>query len=114
MAIFIPGVDASCRSDEPLLEVRASPATPLAEGRHLFQLVVTDAAGHSSAPATFPVLVRDRHRPTAIIDAIRQDGTRFYRHDLVVGHGEPFRLTGERSSDRDGPLRSWTWTLLAR
>lgn len=114
MASFIPGVDTACRSEEPLLEVRASPATPLAAGRHLFQLVVTDAAGHSSAPATFPVLVRDPQRPTAIIDAIRQDGTRFYRSELVVDHGEAFRLTGERSSDRGGPVRIWNWTLLAR
>ena len=114
MAKFIPGVDSTVKTDEPLLEVRASPATPLAGGRHVFQLVVTDASGNVSAPATFPVLVRDPQRPTAVIDAIRSDGTRLYLPALVVDYGEPFLLTGDRSSDRGGPLREWRWTLLAR
>ncbi|UWX03961.1 hypothetical protein H1235_16885 [Pseudoxanthomonas sp. NC8] len=114
MAKFIPGVDSQVKTDGPLLEVRASPATPLAGGRHVFQLVVTDASGNTSTPATFPVLVRDPQRPTAVIDAIRADGTRLYLPALVVDHGEPFVLTGERSSDRGGPLQVWHWSLLAR
>ncbi|KAF1704462.1 hypothetical protein [Pseudoxanthomonas kaohsiungensis] len=114
MASLVPGIDTGIVSDEPLLEVRASEARPLAAGRHLFQLVVTDAAGNASAPVTFPVLVRDPRRPIAIVDAIRADGTRLYRPELVVEFGEPFQLTGERSSDRGGRISTWQWTLLAR
>ncbi len=113
MAKFVPGVDSIVSAAEPLLEVVASASTPLPAGRHLFQLVVTDNAGNQSTPASIRVAVRDRTKPTAEIDFIRDDGVRLYGSDIVVAYGKPFRLTGERSSDANGVVASWRWTLVS-
>lgn len=113
MAKFVPGVDSIVNAAEPLLEVAASASTPLPAGRHSFQLVVTDNAGNQSTPASIRVTVRDRTKPTAEIDFIRDDGTRVYGSDVVVAYGKPFRLTGERSSDASGVVTSWRWTLVS-
>lgn len=113
MATFAPGIDTAVAADEPFLDVLASASNPLPAGRHVFQLVVTDNAGLASPPATIAVLVRDRSRPTAVIDFVREDGTRSYTADVVVPWGRPFRLTGERSTDSNGHVRVWRWTLLS-
>jgi hypothetical protein len=113
MATFTPGVDSEVRSDEPLLEVKASASMPLPAGRHIFQLVVTDNAGNQSAPSSIRISVQDRIKPTAEIDFIREDGTRVYDDDIVVAYGKPFRLTGERSSDTSGAVKMWQWTLIS-
>jgi hypothetical protein len=113
MATLIPGVDSSVLAEEPFLEVQASATRPLPPGRHIFQLVVTDNVGNVSAPASIAVTVRDRSKPTAEIDYVRDDGTRLYDSSIVVPYGKPFRLTGERSSDTNGTVRSWRWTLVS-
>jgi hypothetical protein len=112
MAAFVPGVDTSVQSEEPSLDVQASAARSLAAGRHVFQLVVTDNAGNVSNPAQIAIVVKERSKPTAEIDFVRDDGTRVYDDAIVVPFGKPFRLTGERSSDASGSVKTWRWTLL--
>ena len=65
MAKFVPGTDDRVKSDEPLLDVLASAATPLKPGKHVFQLVVTDDSGNDSDTASVTVIVQDLDRPTA-------------------------------------------------
>lgn len=112
MAKFIPGVDTAITASEPLLEIMATASTPLPVGKQVFQLIVTDNAGNSSTPTTVSVLVMDRSKPTAVIDLLREDGSRVYDATLRVPYGKPFKLTGDRSSDLGGNVTSWRWTLL--
>lgn len=114
MAKFVPGTDTQVVSAEPLLEVLASPSTPLQPGRHVFQLVVTDMSGNASTIDSMTVVVQDPSRPNAVIDFIRDDSTRVYESTPIVPYGKPFRLTGERSNDRGGTVTSWRWTLVSR
>jgi hypothetical protein len=114
MAKFIPGVDTTVNSNEPLLEVQASRSAPLRAGRHDFQLVVSDNAGNLSAPVSVTVLVQDPSKPNAVVDFLREDGSRVYGPELVVPYAKPFRLTGDRSVDVNGSVTSWRWTLLSK
>ena len=70
MAKFVPGTDTTVKSDEPLLDVAASAATPLKPGKHVFQLVVVDDSGNDSETASVTVIVQDLDRPTAVVDLI--------------------------------------------
>ncbi len=113
MASFVPGVDTAVRAEEPHLDVQASATRPLSPGRHIFQLVVADNAGNLSEPARVTVLVKAQAEPHAIIDYVREDGTRLYSEEIVVAHGRPFRLTGERSTDANGRVAVWNWRILS-
>lgn len=113
MATFVPGVDTAVRAEEPHLDVAASPTRPLAPGKHIFQLVVTDNSGNQSEPARVTVTVKDQAEPSAVIDYVREDGTRLYDGEIVVAYGKPFRLTGERSSDANGRVTTWNWRILS-
>ena len=113
MASFVPGIDTAVRATDPHLDVMASTTQPLQPGRHIFQLVVTDNAGNLSEPARVTVLVKDRTEPSAVIDYVREDGTRLYNDEIVVAYGRPFRLTGERSSDANGRIASYSWRILS-
>jgi hypothetical protein len=114
MAKFVPGMHTEVKSSDSFLDVQASRSTPLRPGRHVFQLVVLDTAGNSSAPASVSIPVQDPDKPNAVIDFVRDDGVRVYDSTLVVPYARPFRLTGERSTDANGSVTSWSWTLLAR
>ena len=98
MAKFVPGTDDSIKSDEPLLDVLASAATPLKPGKHVFQLVVVDDSGNDSAPASVTIIIEDRDRPTAVVDLIDERGGRIPEPEVRVPFGRPFQLTGDRSS----------------
>jgi len=113
MATFVPGTDTSVVSNEPTLEVLASHAQPLQAGRHVFQLVVTDNHGNSSVADSISVVVRDPTRPTAQIDFLNDDDSRKYDSTISIAYGRSFRLTGARSSDGNGVIRTWRWTHLA-
>lgn len=112
MAKFVPGTDTAVKSDEPLLEVTASAATPLKPGKHVFQLVVVDDAGNDSAPAAVTIIIEDRERPTAVIDTLDARGGRIAEPEVRLPFGQAFRLTGDRSSDIGGSVRVWNWELL--
>lgn len=112
MAQFVPGTDTTVKSDEPLLDVAATPNTPLKPGKHVFQLVVTDDSGNESEAALVTVIVQDTERPTAVIDVIDERGERIASPEVKLPFGKPFRLTGDRSTDIGGQVQVWNWALL--
>ena len=90
-------------TDVPNVEVSVTPQRPLAPGRHVFQLVVTDDAGNASEPATVEVVVIGDARPTAVIDAPQR-----------VAAGRSFELSGRRSADLPpGRIVRYTWLQLS-
>lgn len=112
MAKFIPGQTKDVSADEPTLEVLADLKNPLKVGKHVFELVVTDDSGNQSEPATVTIVVLDKERPTAVIDLINAAGQRISRPTVELALGERFVLTGERSSDVGGVVKSYHWKLL--
>jgi len=112
MAKFVPGTDTAVKSDEAQLDVAASARTPLAPGKHVFQLVVTDDSGNDSASASVTIIVEDQERPTAVVDLIDPRLGRVSDPEVRVPFGSPFVLTGDRSSDVGGTVRVWNWQLL--
>ncbi len=112
MAKLVPGTDIIVRSDEPLLDVLASVATPLRPGKHVFQLQVSDDSGNDSDSASITVIVQDLERPTAVIDLMGPAGQRISDPVVRVPFGKSFQLTGDRSSDIGGAVKVWSWTLL--
>jgi len=112
MAQFVPGRDTEVRADgDPLLEVLVDRQNTLAVGRHTFQLVVTDDSGNDSAPATVTIIVLDRDRPTAVIDVINAAG-QTVPPPVSLALGEKFVLSGRRSTDIGGTVKTWTWKLV--
>lgn len=113
MAKFVPGVDTKVEAPEPLLEVAVSAASPLKVGKHVFELVVTDDAGNESAPANVTIIIADTTRPTAVLDVIDSAGRRISTPAVNLAFGDRFALSGERSTDIGGTVKTWRWTLLA-
>lgn len=112
MAKFVPGTDTSVQSTEPNLEIVVTPQARLAVGKHVFQLAVTDDSGNESAPAQITIIVQDPDRPTAIIDFVDAGGRVNPAPEVRVATGQKFSLTGARSFDVGGSVRTWRWTLL--
>ena len=101
MANFVSGQPV--QTTESVVEVTVSAATPLAPGRHRFQLVVVDDAGNESEPASADVIVVDNQRPTAVLDAPQ-----------TVAFGSSFKLSAARSADLPpGRIVSYRWTRVA-
>jgi hypothetical protein len=111
MAKFVPGRDSEVKSAEPILEVMVDRAHPLGVGKHTFQLVVTDDSGNNSEPAFVSLIVLDTDRPTAVVDVLNAVGS-VVPPPARLGFGEKFTLSGRRSSDIGGSVKTWTWTLL--
>ena len=100
MAEFRPG--QPIETDVPTVEVTVTPGAPLPVGRHRFQLVVVDDSGNQSEPSVAEVIVRDRQKPTAVLDV-----------PAAVDFGSSFRLSGSRSSDvAPGKIVKFIWTRL--
>lgn len=112
MAKFIPGQHKEVTADEPTLEVLVDAKNPLHVGKHVFELVVTDDSGNQSEPATVTIVVLDKERPTAVIDLINAGGQRISKPAVDLAMGERFVLTGERSTDVGGVVKSYRWKLL--
>ena len=112
MAKFVVGQDQTVESDEPMLEVVLDRAGPLKIGKHVFQLIVADDAGNASEPASVTIIVVDRDRPTAVIDVIDDNNERNPAPSVEIPFGAAFTLTGEKSTDVGGVVKSFTWTLL--
>jgi hypothetical protein len=112
MAQFVPGRDREVKADgDPTLEILVDRQNLLKVGKHTFQLVVTDDSGNDSAPAVVTVIVVDRDRPTAVIDVVNAAG-QTVPPPVNLGFGEKFVLSGRRSTDIGGTVKTWTWTLL--
>lgn len=112
MAQFVPGRDQEVRADgDPTLDVLVDQQQLLKVGKHTFQLVVTDDSGLNSNPAVVTIIIRDTVKPTAVIDVLNAAGA-VVPPPVSLGFGEKFVLSGKRSSDIGGTVRTWTWTLL--
>jgi hypothetical protein len=94
-------INVPVETDQPNVMVEVDQANPLRTGRHRFELVVTDDSGNASEPATVVVIVADRERPTAVLDG-----------PDVVNFGQSFELSGKRSFDIGGTVRSFRFTYL--
>ena len=100
MATFRVGTPV--KTTESKVEVSVNADSPLAVGRHVFQLTVVDDSGNASRPAEVVVVVLDNQAPTAIIKAPSQ-----------VPAGQSFVLDGSASSDLPpGKIVSFTWTMV--
>jgi hypothetical protein len=97
MAVFQPNVPVTQKT--PQVQVDVTPAAPLAIGPHRFQLIVVDDSGNLSTAATLDVIVKDTTAPTAVLDVVNAAGQRI---DPTVPFGQPFLLSGVRSSDAGG------------
>ena len=112
MAKFIPGQTTEVSADEPTLDVLVDAQNPLKVGKHVFQLIVTDDAGNESEPAIVTIIVRDRERPTAVIDVVNAAGERISTPSVEIPLGQRFQLLADRSSDIGGVVRGFKWTLM--
>ena len=67
----------------------------------MFQLEVVDDSGNVSAPDQIVVIVADRERPTAVLAGPQ-----------IVDLGKSFQISGERSFDIGGSIKSFRFTYL--
>jgi hypothetical protein len=95
---------------EPLVSVDIKRADPLPAGKYRFRLVVVDNETNESDPAFIDIIIRDKGRPTAILDIVNADRAPV---EAEVPVGASFFLSGERSSDPDpGKVVSYQFTLI--
>lgn len=94
-------INVPFESDQSVIVVEVDPAKPLSRGRHLFQLEVVDDSGNVSAPNQVTVIVADRERPTAVLNGPQ-----------VADLGKEFKLSGEKSFDIGGEIKSYRFTYL--
>lgn len=94
-------INVPFETDQAVIVVEVSPDKPLARGRHLFQLEVVDDSGNVSAPDQVVVIVADRERPTAVLQGPQ-----------IADIGKAFRLSGEKSFDIGGVIKSYRFTYL--
>lgn len=94
-------INVPFETDQAVIVVEVDPAKPLARGRHLFRLEVTDDSGNVSQPDQVVVIVADRERPTAVLQGPQ-----------VADIGKEFRLSGEKSFDIGGSIKSYRFTYL--
>lgn len=89
-------------TDTSSLIVPQPAGNPLAVGRHIFRLAVSDDSGNQSKATERPVVVLDTAAPTAVLEAPKQ-----------VIQIQPFQLSGARSSDVGGRVRLYQWTRIS-
>ena len=94
-------INVAFETDQPVIVVDVDPAKPLPRGRQLFQLEVVDDSGNVSAPDQIVVIVADRERPTAVLAGPQ-----------IVDLGKSFQISGERSFDIGGSIKSFRFTYL--
>lgn len=94
-------INVPIETADPLIVVEVDPAKPLARGRHLFSLQVTDDSGNESEPDQVVVIVADSERPTAVLQGPQ-----------VVDLGKDFQLSGQKSFDIGGRITSYRFTYL--
>jgi hypothetical protein len=94
-------INVPFETDQAVIVVEVDPAAPLARGRNLFQLEVTDDSGNVSQPDQIVVIVADRESPTAVL-----------RGPQVVDFGKSFQLSGDKSFDIGGTIKSYRFTYL--
>lgn len=94
-------VNVPFETDQPTIVVEVDPQKPLPRGRHRFQLEVVDDSGNVSLPDVMEVIVADRERPTAVLQGPQ-----------VADLGKAFEITGIKSFDIGGQIKSYRFTYL--
>lgn len=87
-------------TETPSVIVGASPAAPLAVGRHTVSLVVVDDSGNESSADVAPFIVVDDLAPTAVVEA-----------PATIVSGTTLTASGVRSVDIGGRITEYQWTL---
>ncbi|MES2034792.1 MAG: hypothetical protein V4466_11490 [Pseudomonadota bacterium] len=96
---------------DPQVKVDVTAADPLPLGVNRFQLIVVDDAGNESEPAFLEVVVRDRARPTAVLQIVDGNGSPI--SPAEVPFGSSFILSAEKSSDvAPGKVVEYRFTLM--
>src|SRR5262245_31873936 len=96
---------------DPVVRVDVSREKPLPVGPNRFRLVVVDNVGNRSEPTFLEVIVQAPTDPTAVLDVVNDSGARI---DPQVPFGTTFILSGARSSDPDGSVQMYEFTLVGR
>jgi hypothetical protein len=110
VAVFKPNQPVT--QADPLVKVEVSREAPLPIGANRFRLVVVDDNGNPSEPTFLEVIVLAPTDPTAALDVVNSDGKRI---DPQVPFGQPFILSGARSSDVEpGKVVEYQFTLVDR
>lgn len=94
-------INVPFETDQARIVVDVDPAKPLARGRQAFQLEVVDDSGNVSAPDRIIVIVADRERPTAVLLGPQ-----------IADVGKSFELSGEKSFDIGGSIKTFRFTYL--
>jgi hypothetical protein len=94
-------INVPFETDQPTVVVEVDPRSPLARGRHKFQLEVIDDSGNVSLPDVVDVIVADRERPTAVLAGPQ-----------VADLGKNFELNGSKSFDIGGVIKTFRYTYL--
>ena len=94
-------INVPFETDQPTIVVEVDTQKPLRRGRHSFQLEVVDDSGNVSLPDVLQVIVADRERPTAVLQGPQ-----------VVDIGKPFDLSGGKSFDIAGVIKTYRFTYL--
>lgn len=94
-------INVPFETDQAVIVMEVDPAAPLPRGRHLFQLEVVDDSGNVSAPDQRVVIVADRERPTAVLNAPQ-----------IADLGKEIPLNGEKSFDIGGSIKTYRFTYL--
>lgn len=109
MAEFKPNVPVI--QTDPTVSVDPTTGSPLPAGKYRFQLVVIDDAGTQSDPAFLDVIIKDKLKPTAVLDMVNSD--KVVINPASVTTGQSFLLSGARSSEvAPGQVVSYQFTLL--
>jgi|SRR5829696_352095 hypothetical protein len=110
MAKFLPNTPVV--QQDPQVRVDVTLQQPLPLGVNRFQLVVVDDAGNESAPTVLQVIVKDKERPTGVLNLVDANGQVIAAE---VAFGTSFILSGARSSDvPPGRIVEWRFTLLGQ
>lgn len=110
MVKFVPNTPVV--QPDAQVKVDVTRDAPLPLGANRFRLVVVDDAGNESEPTFIDVIVRDRERPTAVLQLV--DGNNRPVDPAEVPFGASFVLSGERSSDvAPGKVVEFRFTLVS-
>ena len=94
------------------VKVDATAREPLPLGANRFQLIVVDDAGNESEPTFIDIIVRDKERPTAVLQLVDPNGRPI--NPAEVAFGQSFTLSAARSSDVEpGKVVEFRFTLVA-
>ncbi len=93
------------------VKVDVTADAPLGLGPHRFRLVVVDDSGNQSDPTFIDIIVKDKDKPTAVLQLVDANGAQI--NPAEVPFGASFILSGAKSSDvAPGKVAQYQFTLM--